>query len=69
MYTINPVETAGKIDAVKTLFRNSGAAHLTQLEIEKYTRMAFKVLDDIEISEEKKRPLRQFGEMLMNRTV
>ena len=69
LYTINPVETAGKIDAVKTLFKNSGAAHLTQLEIEKYTRMAFKVLDDIEISEEKKRPLRQFGEMLMNRTV
>ena len=69
LYTINPVETAGKIDAVKSLFRSSGAAALTKLEIEKYTEMAFKVLDEIEISEEKKRPLREFGEMLMNRTV
>jgi len=69
LYTINPAETSGKIEAVKTLFENSGAAALTQREIEKYTEKAFKVLDEIDISEEKKRPLRQFGEMLMNRTV
>ncbi|MGW1454067.1 polyprenyl synthetase family protein [Salegentibacter agarivorans] len=69
LYTINPVETSGKIEAVKNLFESSGAAELTRQEIEKYTNKAFDVLDKIEIAEEKKIPLRQFGEMLMNRKV
>lgn len=69
LYTINPEETSGKIEAVKTLFENSGAAALTKQEIEKYTKKAFEVLDKIEISEEKKLPLRKFGETLMNRQV
>ncbi|SKB82199.1 geranylgeranyl diphosphate synthase, type II [Salegentibacter salinarum] len=69
LYTINPAETSGKIEAVKNLFEHSGAAELTRQEIEKYTNKAFEVLDKIEIADEKKFPLRQFGEMLMNRTV
>ncbi|MBO2543296.1 polyprenyl synthetase family protein [Salegentibacter sp. BDJ18] len=69
LYTINPAETSGKIEAVKNLFESSGAAELTRQEIEKYTNKAFDVLDKIEIAEEKKIPLRQFGEMLMNRKV
>ncbi|MBZ9629923.1 polyprenyl synthetase family protein [Salegentibacter sp. LM13S] len=69
LYTINPAETSGKIEAVKNLFESSGAAELTKQEIEKYTNKAFEVLDRIEISEEKKLPLRKFGEMLMNRKV
>jgi len=69
LYTINPAETSGKIEAVKNLFESSGAAELTRQEIEKYTNKAFNVLDKIEIAEEKKIPLRQFGEMLMNRKV
>lgn len=69
LYTINPAETSGKIEAVKNLFEHSGAAELTRQEIEKYTNRAFEVLDKIEIAKEKKLPLRQFGEMLMNRTV
>ncbi|MFD1094333.1 polyprenyl synthetase family protein [Salegentibacter chungangensis] len=69
LYTINPAETSGKIETVKALFENSGAARYTREEIEKYTRMAFEVLDKIEIPEEKKEPLRQFGESLMERQV
>ncbi len=68
LYSINPEENSGKIEAVKTLFESSGAANLTQQEIEKYTKEAFRVLEKINIPEEKKEPLRLFGERLMNRT-
>jgi len=69
LYTISPGENSGKIEAVKSLFESSGAAELTRKEIGSYTDMAFKVLDKIQLPEEKKRPLRNFGEMLMERQV
>ena len=69
LYSISPMENTGKIEAVKNLFESSGAAELTRKEIEKYTDMAFKVLDRIDMPEEKKRPLKSFGEMLMDRQV
>ncbi len=68
LYSISPDDNSGKIEAVKTLFESSGAANLTRQEIEKYTQKAFKVLEKMNISEEKKEPLRLFGERLMNRT-
>ena len=69
LYTISPADNSGKIEAVKSLFDSSGAAELTRKEIKNYTDKAFKILDKIELPEEKKVPLRKFGEMLMNREV
>ncbi|MGA9325103.1 MAG: polyprenyl synthetase family protein [Salegentibacter sp.] len=69
LYSINPAENSEKIEAVKSLFVSSGAAELTRGEIEKFTRQAFQVLEDIGISEEKKQLLRNFGESLMERQV
>ncbi len=69
LYSISPAENSGKIEAVKALFESSGAAELTRREIENYTDKAFKILDKIELPEEKKLPLRNFGKMLMERQV
>lgn len=67
LYSINPKDGDSKIEAVKSLFRTSGAAQRTQEEINRYTGMAFEVLENMKISEDKKLYLRQFGENLMNR--
>ncbi|MCH4822690.1 polyprenyl synthetase family protein [Gramella lutea] len=69
LYTISPAANSGKIEAVKALFESSGAAELTRKEIESYTDKAFKILDRIELTEEKKEPLRSFGKILMDRQV
>lgn len=69
LYTINPADNSGKIEAVKALFESSGAAELTRKEIEHYTEKAFRILEKIEIPEARKEPLRKFGEMLMERQV
>jgi len=69
LYSINPMDTTGKIEAVKTIFEESGAAELTRVEIEKYTNKAFQVLDNIDIPEDKKALLKQFGASLMEREV
>jgi len=69
LYSINPMDARGKIEAVKTIFEESGAAELTRKEIEKYTNQAFKVLEDIDIPESKKALLKQFGASLMERVV
>ena len=68
LYTINPRNPSDKIETVKQIFKNSGAAEATQTEISKYTKKANDVLERIEISEEKKAELREFGEWLMKRT-
>ncbi|MGM0933743.1 MAG: polyprenyl synthetase family protein [Bacteroidota bacterium] len=69
LYSINPAESLGKVEAVKSIFEKSGAAKLTRAEIEKYTQKAFDVLDKIDLKEDKKAPLRKFGESLMERQV
>lgn len=62
-------ENAAKINIVKQIFNTSGATDATQKEIENYTNKAFLVLDALDISEEKKTLLRDFGTSLMNRNV
>jgi geranylgeranyl diphosphate synthase, type II len=69
LYSISPADNSGKIEAVKALFESSGAAELTRKEIKTYTDMAFEILDKIELPNDKKEPLRKFGEMLMERQV
>ncbi|WP_311195841.1 polyprenyl synthetase family protein [Antarcticibacterium sp. 1MA-6-2] len=69
LYSINPPETSGKISAVKSIFESSGASNLARKEIEKYTTLAFEVLEGIDIPAHKKELLRNFGLLLMNRKV
>ncbi|TRO67194.1 polyprenyl synthetase family protein [Christiangramia sabulilitoris] len=69
LYSISPLDNSGKIEAVKALFESSGAAELTRKEIENYTDKAFEILDKIELAEDRKEPLRSFGQMLMERQV
>ena len=69
LYSINPKDTAAKVETVKNLFQSSGAAEVTKKEIEKYTRQAFDVLENLDIPEDRKELLRSFGGSLMNREV
>lgn len=69
LYSVSPVENGGKIETVKAIFEKSGAAELTRNEIENYTRKAFKILEKIDLPENKKIPLKQFGSLLMERQV
>ncbi|MBO0591524.1 polyprenyl synthetase family protein [Cellulophaga sp. E16_2] len=69
LFSIQPVDATEKIDTVKSIFLESGAAERTQKEIVIYTEKAFDVLAKLEISEEKKLVLKNFGESLMQRKV
>ncbi|MHA7942224.1 polyprenyl synthetase family protein [Formosa sp. 3Alg 14/1] len=69
LFSISPTESDDKVKSVKQLFISSGAAEATTKEIERYTKEAFAVLDALDISENKKDLLRQFGENLMTRKV
>lgn len=69
LFSINPKNPADKILTVKEIFLNSGAAEATRKEIEKYSSHAYSLLDDINISDEKKAMFRGFGNDLMKRNV
>ncbi|CAN5203090.1 polyprenyl synthetase family protein [soil metagenome] len=69
LYSINPIDSTGKIEAVKHIFEQSGAASLAREEIENYTSLAFDILSNMDIPQEKKAILRGFGHSLMNRKV
>ncbi|HBL78942.1 MAG: polyprenyl synthetase [Aequorivita sp.] len=69
LFTINPKDPADKIATVKEIFLSSGAAEATQAEIEKFSHLAYSLLDEIDISEDKKILLRKFGKDLMERDV
>ncbi|MBJ7882761.1 polyprenyl synthetase family protein [Gelidibacter salicanalis] len=69
LFAINPSDSTDKIETAKQLFQSSGAADATRKEIEKYTQMAFSVLDELSIAEDKKNVLKEFGNDLMNRRV
>jgi geranylgeranyl diphosphate synthase type II len=58
-----------KIETVKEIFNSTGAAQATQKTIEDYTLKAFKILEKIKISNDKKAVLKDFGENLMDRKV
>lgn len=69
LYSINPTDSSEKIDTVKQFFISSGSSDATKKEIENYTKKAFSVLDNINISEDNKNALRAFGNDLMTRNV
>ena len=69
LFSINSKENEEKINAVKTIFVESGAAASTQEAIHFYTFKAFETLEKLNISSDKKNMLREFGEKMMNRNV
>jgi geranylgeranyl diphosphate synthase type II len=69
LFSINPKDPTDKINTVKEIFLTSGAAEATQTEIERYSLLAYSLLDEIGISEDKKELLREFGKDLMERDV
>jgi geranylgeranyl diphosphate synthase type II len=69
LFSVQLEDNENKIDAVKVLFNSTGATQATQKTIEEYTLRAFKILEKIEISNERKAILKDFGENLMSRKV
>lgn len=69
LFSIHPKDSEDKVNTVKEIFSQTGAALRTQKEIEVYTEKAFSVLERLTISDEKKNLLHQFGENLMRRKV
>lgn len=69
LFSISPKDSIDKIETVKEIFIQSGAAEATQIEIEKFYNLAYSLLDGLNISEEKKERLREFGDNLMLRKV
>lgn len=69
LYSLNTKDHSDKIKTAKQIFVSSGSAEATKKEIKNYTSKAFKVLDKLNISNENKEILRNFGEQLMNRNV
>ena len=58
-----------KVKVAKQFFEDTRAAEATQKAVKDYTKKAFEVLKNLNISEDKKQSLRLFGEQLMNRNV
>ena len=69
LFSICPKDPKDKIATVKEIFLTSGAAEATRAEIEKYGNVAFSLLEEINISKEKKQMLLEFGNNLMQRNV
>jgi geranylgeranyl diphosphate synthase type II len=67
LFTIKPSEPAEKISTVISIFEESGAAESTRKEINRYTSKAFELLEALQISEEGKAVLSNFGKGLMDR--
>ncbi|WP_291965450.1 polyprenyl synthetase family protein [Maribacter sp.] len=69
LYSIQPKEADAKIKAVRSIFEKTEADNATKMAISDYTAKAFEVLEEMDIVEENKNLLREFGKNLMNRTV
>lgn len=68
LYGKNSVHSDEKIATVLQVFEQTGAADATNQSIQDYTKVAFDVLNSLEIDPIKKEPLRDFGIQLMTRT-
>ncbi|TYA86574.1 polyprenyl synthetase family protein, partial [Seonamhaeicola marinus] len=65
LFNTETTKTEEKIFAVKELFKSTGAAKATKQAVAEYTNKAFKVLEVLDISEDKKQLLKTFGSNLM----
>lgn len=68
-FSVQPEDNSDKIVAVKNIFRHTGADATTKQAIEDYTYKAFATLEKLDITEDKKALLKNFGESLMQRNV
>lgn len=69
LFSSQPENSEYKIETAKKLFISSGSADTTKLAIKDYTKRAFSVLENLNISNDKKTLLKDFGKQLMNREV
>lgn len=69
LYSIDPADTSAKIETVKSLFYHSKAVETTKKAIEDFTQQAFSVVEEMNLSEAQKQPLRMFAENLMSRQI
>ncbi|WP_420603276.1 polyprenyl synthetase family protein [Flagellimonas sp.] len=69
LYSIKPEDPEAKVTTVKSIFKESGAVEEAKTEISTYTQKAFDALSAINMPEQNKLMLKQFGENLMGRTV
>lgn len=66
-FSVQLQDNRHKIETTKSLFVESGAAQATIQAIEVFTLKAFESLEKLEISQDKKAVLKNFGENLMGR--
>jgi geranylgeranyl diphosphate synthase type II len=69
LFSLQLVDNVDKINAVNQLFNATGASEATQIAIQNFTSKAFETLSKMNISEDKKIILTNFGENLMKRNV
>ncbi|WDF63996.1 polyprenyl synthetase family protein [Flavobacterium sp. KACC 22763] len=69
LYAVRLEDNTNKIKTITDLFLKSGVPNATQESIKKYTFKASKILDKINIEEDKKKLLREFAESLIGRRV
>ena len=69
LFSVELEDNENKINSVKEIFNSTGASDATQKAIQDFTLKAFETLEKIEISDDKKAMLKDFGENLMNRKV
>ncbi|SHG92000.1 polyprenyl synthetase family protein [Winogradskyella jejuensis] len=68
-FSAQPDESSEKVDQVKQIFTSTGAKAATKEAVEQYTEKAFSLLKMMNVDEEKKQILKQFGLGLMTRNV
>ena len=69
LYSSKSSDDDDKIEEVKGLFEKSNIPKILSSEIENFTNIAFRMLDGLQISEDKKVFLRDFGNSLMKRNI
>lgn len=69
LYTKSYTNEKEKINRVTELFITTKSNLFLRSEVEAYTLKAFEILDTLEISDEKKNILKEFGNNLMNRSI
>lgn len=69
LFSISPEDSSQKVELVKAIFEESGAAKATAQAIRNYTYQAFEILQTMDISSLAKEYLETFGRELMGRKV
>ena len=69
LFSLRLEDNEKKIKDVKEIFNSTGASDATQKAIQEFTLKAFDTLEKIDISNDKKAILKDFGQNLMNRKV